>query len=192
ERELLACARLSDLPTPPAPIPPRESPQGRRPLEAPAAPRRAAPAPATPRAAPPRALSRRAIETPPGRPTGWLREAGVAFEEGRAAEARGDDAGAIGAYRRALALSPREARFLERAAHVLLRRPESLPEAKRYADLAVDLAPEDPDSLATAGQVYLRLGMSHRARRYAETLDRVAPDHPGARELRRRLRSLPL
>ncbi|MHB1846431.1 MAG: serine/threonine-protein kinase, partial [Deltaproteobacteria bacterium] len=47
ERELLACARLSDLPTPPAPIPPRESPQGRRPLEAPAAPRRAAAAPAT-------------------------------------------------------------------------------------------------------------------------------------------------
>ena len=99
-----------------------------------------------------------------------------AYEDGLRADARRDWEAAEEAFARALALTPRNPRYLERVARKLLYRRGDPAEARRLAELAKRLWPDDVDVRITLGNAYSSSGLEDLALRELD----VAAALPGA------------
>ncbi|MHB8418915.1 MAG: serine/threonine protein kinase [Myxococcales bacterium] len=115
-------------------------------------------------------------------------EAERLFQEGTAAEAKKDFAAALDRFRRAMELRPGNGRYVERVARKLLYQQEGFTEAKKLADRAVQLLPNDAEARATLARAYLIAGLKGKARRELELVLELNKEHKFARSQMKRLR----
>ncbi len=115
-------------------------------------------------------------------------EAERLFQEGTAAESRKEFTTALDCFRRAMELRPGNGRYVERVARKLLYQENEFNEAKKLADRAVQLAPNDADARATLARAYLIAGLKGKARRELELVLELNKDHKFARSAMKRLR----
>jgi serine/threonine protein kinase len=115
-------------------------------------------------------------------------EAERLFQEGTAAEARKDFSTALDRFRRAMELRPGNGRYVERVARKLLYQEAGFTEAKKLADRAVQLLPNDAEARATLARAYLIAGLKGKARKELETVLELNKDHKFAKSQMKRLR----
>ena len=108
-------------------------------------------------------------------------EAEQSFRSGLEAEARRDFDGALEHFRKAMALHPENARYLERVARKLLYRESQIKEAKRLSERAVELAPRDAEARATLARAYLQAGLKAKAKRELDVVLELQKDHKFAK-----------
>ena len=89
-------------------------------------------------------------------------------------------------FQKASALDPRNAVYVERAARALVFQGD-LKEAKRLAERAVELKPDDPNCRTTLGRVFQLAGMERNAKREFETALKLDPKQDFARSQVRKL-----
>ena len=89
-------------------------------------------------------------------------------------------------FEKASALDPRNAVFVERAARALVFQGD-LKEAKRLAERAVELKPDDPNCRTTLGRVFQLAGMERNAKREYEAALKLDPKQDFARSQMRKL-----
>jgi tetratricopeptide (TPR) repeat protein len=115
-------------------------------------------------------------------------EAERLFQEGVAAEGKKDFPVALERFRRAMELRPSNGRYVERVARKLLYQEEAFTEAKKLADRAVQLQPNDADARATLARAYLQAGLKGKAKKELETVLQLNKEHKFAKSQMKRLR----
>jgi tetratricopeptide (TPR) repeat protein len=109
------------------------------------------------------------------------------FQRGLEADKRSDHYSAFRYYSLAASLDPRNPTYVERAARSLMYQGEYR-EAKRLAERAVELSPDDAETHATLANVYLKAGLEKNARREFERVLELSPKHIFAKNQLRKLR----
>jgi tetratricopeptide (TPR) repeat protein len=90
---------------------------------------------------------------------------------GVVAELTGDQKAAMAAYRKVLESNPDEAQALNNLAYLLAEQGNNIDEALKYAQRAVELAPERPAYCDTLGWILYRKGLYSLAIQYLEKAD---------------------
>lgn len=104
-------------------------------------------------------------------------------KRGREALERGDEEGAISAFRAAVLASPANGDAAFRAAQLLERRGEAgLREAVSFANKAVEADPKSVPARVLLAQIYERLGMQALAKKHFEEGERIDPKHPALKK----------
>ena len=110
----------------------------------------------------------------------------IEYTKGTVAHQKRDWNAAYGHFEKASALDPRNAVFVERAARALVFQGD-LKEAKRLAERAVELKPDDPNCRTTLGRVFQLAGMERNAKREYEAAVKLDPKQDFARSQMRKL-----
>lgn len=108
------------------------------------------------------------------------------FLRGEQAETEKNWTEAFKHYARASSLDPRNPGYVERAARALLYVGD-IKEAKRLAERAVELKPDDANAHATLGHAFLLGGLERNAKREFELALKLDPKHEFARAKIRKL-----
>ncbi len=109
------------------------------------------------------------------------------LQRAKEAAGLGDSAGAVTAYRAVLSLDPTSHEAALAAAQLLARNGTAV-EARPLAQKAVDLKPDDVESLLLLGSLCVQLGMNKLARRHLEAAVRRDPGNGQAKQLLKKLR----
>jgi tetratricopeptide (TPR) repeat protein len=108
------------------------------------------------------------------------------YQKGKVAHQNGEWAEAFQHFQRASSLDPRNATYVERAARSLVFEGD-LKEAKRLAERAVELKPDDPNCRTTLAHVFQLAGMERNAKREYEAALKLDPKQEFARAQMRKL-----
>jgi tetratricopeptide (TPR) repeat protein len=110
----------------------------------------------------------------------------IEYTKGTVAHGKQDFKKAFQHFEKASALDPRNAVYVERAARAMVFEGD-IREAKRLAERAVELKPDDPNCHTTLGRVFQLAGMERNAKREFEAALKLDPKQDFARSQVRKL-----